>query len=415
MIKRPDPYEIYKKERTMLNKKILGYASILIVVFSFLHVNCKSHSTAPDVNELTRPVIWLDNFELSFAAYKNGPNPLSQIIQIKNSGQETLDYTLSSDADWVNILPESGSSSGQIIEHTISIDKSGLTVRKEAYTANITVVSSQAYNNPQNVEVSLTLSAEPPPEIWVSNQQLTFGAQEGGSNPASQPLKIRNNGEGTLNYQVTKNASWLSINPANGMLKTGERSHTVAVNITGLKAGAYNGTITVKDPKATNSPQPIDVILQISDKPEAPPPPPPPSTNNEVGISISPASGGTGTIVTVTISIKGNTSQISNGYGLDLQYDGSIFQYQSTSRGSLTNSWAAVDGGASSGKVTVGGFRGSGSIISTGSQGSIAVVKLKVIYSGTTDRSTQITVGNLVDDISGMTIKPSSAAFTYKH
>jgi len=253
----------HTKGKAVVSRKILGFVSILVVIFTVLHTNCKNQSTAPDVNNLTRPVIWLSLFNLVYTAYENGPNPSSQIIQIKNSGQQTLDYTLSADADWVSVSPQSGYSSGQIIEHSISIDKSGLTVREEDYTANITVTSSQAYNNPQNVEVSLDLSTEPPPEIWVDTQQLTFSAQEGGSNPASQSIKIKNTGEGTLNYQITKNASWLSINPTSGTLKTGERSHAVSVNVDGLKEGTYDGTITIEDPNATNSPQQVDVTLEV--------------------------------------------------------------------------------------------------------------------------------------------------------
>jgi hypothetical protein len=399
------------KKKAAYKKSLVGLLLLFSFVFTFIHSSCKSQSTSPDVNELTRPVIWLDLFKLSFTAYKNGPNPHAQTIQIKNSGQETLDYTLSSDSEWINISPASGSSSGQITEHTVTIDKSGLKAQKEAYTASITVVSSQAYNNPQNIEVSLNLSAEPPPEIWVSKQQLAFSAQEGGSDPSPQAIKINNSGEGTLDYQITKNVSWLNVNPSSGTTKTAERTHTVSVDIAGLKKGTYNGTLTIKDPKAANSPQHVQVSLQISEKPVPKPTP----TNNEVGITISPASGGTGTIVTATISISGNTSQISSAFGLELHYNSAIFQYQSTSKGSLTTSWAAVDGGASSGTLTVGGFRGSGGVIPVGSQGSIAVVKFRVVYSSSSDQTTQITMNNIIDDISGMTIKPASAAFTYNH
>ncbi len=404
----------HAKEKAALGKKMVYLLSILAIVLSFLQVNCKRQSTAPDVDDLTRPVIWLNLFKFSFVAYEKGPNPSSQILKIKNSGQETLDYSLSCDAGWVSFLPPDGSSSGQIIEHTISINKRGLTARDEAYTATITITSSNAFNNPQNVEVSLNLDEEPPPpppEIWVSDHQMTFSAQEGRSNPASQSLKIKNTGEGTLDYEITKNVSWLDVAPTSGKIKSGEKLHSVSVDISGLKEGNYKGTITIKDPKATNSPQKVDVSLEISKKPSTEPP----LTNNEVGISISPSSGGTGTIVTVTVSIIGNTSSIPSAFGLVLHYDAAIFQYQGTSKGSLTSSWAAVDGGASAGTLTVGGFRGSGGIIPIGSQGSVAVVRFKVIYSGTTDRTTQITMNNLIDDFSGMTAKPASVGFTYIH
>jgi hypothetical protein len=113
--------------------------------------------------------------------------------------------------------------------------------------------------------------------------------------------------------------------------------------------------------------------------------------------------------VTLTISIDGNTSPIRSAFGLDIHYNTSIFQYLSTSRGTLTSSWAAVDGGASGGTMTVGGFKGSGSNIPIGSQGSIAVVRLRVLAGAT--QNTQITMDNLIDDLAGMSANPSSVTF----
>lgn len=395
----------------MAIKRTLRFLPIvlLILFITISSPNCKKQSTVPDVSDLTRPVIWLNLFNMSFATYEVGPNPSSQILKVRNSGQQTLEYTLTDDADWLSVSPESGASTGQINEHTISIEKGGLTAQDEDYTATITITSSQAYNNPQAVSISLSVSEEPPPEIWVNTKQLDFSAEEDGSNPPSQTFKIKNIGTAALNYKITKDVAWLNVSPTSGTVKTGERSHNVSVDIMGMSEGSYEGIITVTDPNASNSPQKIDVSLDISKKA---PPPPPPSTKNEVGISISPSSGGTGTTVTITVFIDGNTSQISSAFGLKLHYNTSIFQYLNTSKGDLTSSWAAVDGGASAGTITVGGFRGSGSVIPVGSQGSIAIVRLQVIYSGSS-QSTQITMNNLIDDLVGMTINPGSVTFTY--
>lgn len=260
------------------------------------------------------------------------------------------------------------------------------------------------------MRVNLNISKEPPPKIWTNTQQFTFSYQEGGSNPAPQTLSIKNTGSATLKYAITKNANWLDVNPKSGTIQTGERAHSVSIDTRGLTDETYNGTITITDPNASNRPQHVNVTLTLSVKP----PVLPPSTDNEVGISVSPREGGTGTTVTITILVDGNTSPIANAFGLELHYNTSIFQYLSTSKGTLKSSWAAVDGGASSGTITVGGFRGSGSIISTGSQGSIAVVRLRVISASTADQTTQITMNNLIDDIAGMIINPGSVTFTFK-
>jgi len=402
------------------NLKNIFVLFVVLTVFTLPFTHCKKNSTTPDMNLLTRPVIWQDFFSMSFIAYETGANPSSQVLHIKNSGQQTLDYTLSTEADWVSISPVSGTSSGQETSHTISVDKKGLTPQNENYTATITITSSQAYNNPQAVTVNLKISKEPPPEIWTNTKQLTFNAQEEGSNPSPQTIIIKNTGTASLDYEITKDVNWLNVNPKTGTVQTGEKSHPVSVNTGGLKNGTYNGTITISDPNATNNPQKIKVILNLSEKPlPGPPPPPspppsPPSTDNEVGISIVPKEGVTGTVVTLTIFIDGNLSPIST-FGLELNYDPSILQYQSTSKGTLSGSWPWLDGNANSGKITVGGLRGTAPSIPTGSQGSLAIVKLKVIHTGSSDLSTQITLNNLSDDLSGMIIKPVSVTFTYKN
>lgn len=483
----------------------------MLLVFTILFTQCKKTSTSPDINTLACPLIWLNTYDLSFTASENGANSLTQTLQIKNSGQQTLDYTLSSETEWVSFSPAEGSSTGQINNHTISVNKSGLTAKNEDYTAKILVVCDQAYNNPQEVHVSLNITKQVPPEIWVNTQGLTFSAQEGAANPPSQTILIRNNREGVLKYEISVDSAWLMVTPLKAESESAERMHTVSANISGLKAGAYTGTITITDANASNSPRDVKVNLTITKEP------PPeiskdrnalsfeailggadpsslsffiensgggtlnyvidwdapwlsvnpasgttsgparkhtatanigalsagtyqgtitiadpmannspqtigvtllissPLTENKVGISISPKEGGADSIVTITVSIKGNASPISDGFGLQLHYDPSIFQYQSTSSGILTNSWAAVDGNANSGTIIVGGFRGSGSIIPIGSQGSIAIVKLKVIHNGSSDLSTTISMNSPTDDLVGMTISPASATFTYRH
>jgi len=137
--------------------------------------------------------------------------------------------------------------------------------------------------------------------------------------------------------------------------------------------------------------------------------------NNEISISCSPSSGGKGISVNVTISIKGNLEEIK-AFGLEMTFDPNVFKYQSTGTGSLTGTWAYVDGNeTSSGNLTAGGFLGSGNPVAKGSQGSLVIIKFEVIYSGADDGFTrQITIKNYTDDITGMKPKPASTTFTFK-
>lgn len=353
------------------------------------------------ISKQAPPEISVNPTSLTFSA-KEGANPSSQIIKIRNSGGGTLTYSVSDNAAWLTASPTSGSSSGEENSHSVSVDTSGLT--EGSYSAAITITDANASNSPQTVNVSLNITKEQPPEIWVSATSLTFSATEGGSNPSSQTIRIKNSGEQTLNYTISDDANWLSVNPSSGSSTGAENTHTVSVNISGLSAGTHNAIITVSDTNASNNPQTVSVTLNLN----APP------SDNEISVSCSPTSGGTGSTVTVTIAIKGNTSDIS-AFGLELTYNSSMFTFQGHSTsGALTESWGSgVDANEiSPGTVRIGGWGGANSI-PKGSIGTLIIIYLNVTCSGCSSGTQgQICIGSFTDDIVGMTPAPQCATFT---
>jgi hypothetical protein len=483
---------------------------VLVLISSLTFVcSCKKSPTAPQIEDTSRPVIWLNQYALSFSTSDTGGNPASQSLLIKNTGPGTLEYTIESDADWATVSPAAGSSTGQEIAHTVSVNKAGLAPGEEAHTAALTITCSQAYNNPQKVELSFRITKGTPPKIWLESQKFTFNAQEGGPDPSEQDLRIKNEGEGTLHYELSTNVPWISMNPLSGstagamkvhkitahaaglaagthsgkiairdtnatnspqfvdvtlkidkdqppeiglsskslafvavqggsdpspksfsVWNTGggtlkytvdcdavwlsvtpltgqsggaQRNHSVFVDIAGLGAGSYHGAIAVSDPGASNTPQKINVSLEITSPP----------TDNAISLSCSPASAKTGTIVSFPVKIRGNLTKISV-FGLDMTFDSSIFQFHSTVKGSLTGGWAAVDGNEiSPGTIKIGGFAGSASAIPAGSEGTIVIVKLKVISTASANKQTKVWIQNYIDDIQGLTPSSTSTNFTY--
>lgn len=481
----------------------------LAFVFSILSLSCKQSSTAPQVDDLTRSVIWISTSEITFAASESGGNAKSQTIEIKNNGVNPLSYSIEDDADWLQVEPTSGKSSGEPIQHTVSIDKTGLTAQDEPYTAKITVNSPESYNNPQTVDVILSLSKEPPPliwrdpknltftaqingadppaqkisiknngegtlkyeissdqswvnvspsagkcsnntkthtikaitsglnagdhtatltirdpnatnspktitvnlklskeplpQIWTSSKNLTFSMTSGGANPAPKSIKIKNTGGGTLKYNLTSNANWLSVSPVNGTSTGNEKRHTLSVNASGLSDGNHNATVTIRDNNASNSPQTVRVTLKITTT----------STDNKIWIACNPGSAAKGTIVSIPVSIKGNLNEI-RVFGLELHFDTNMFQYHSTNSGNLTGSWAAVDGNEiSSGVIKVGGFAGSASGIPVGSEGKIAIIKLRVTGdSYSNGKQVELRIDTYTDAIVGMKPEPAKTTFT---
>jgi len=99
------------------------------------------------------------------------------------------------------------------------------------------------------------------PTIGVSPTSLNFTATAGGSNPANQTINITNTGGGTLNFTASDDAPWLTVSPASG---TAPSTLTASVNISGLAAGTYNGTITISAAGATNTPVNVPVTLTVN-------------------------------------------------------------------------------------------------------------------------------------------------------
>src|SRR5262249_59762677 len=98
------------------------------------------------------------------------------------------------------------------------------------------------------------------PTIGVSPTSLSFTATAGGSNPANQTINVTNTGGGTLNFTASDDAPWLTVSPSSG---TAPSTLTASVDITGLAAGTFNGTITIRSDDAANTPVHLPVSFYI--------------------------------------------------------------------------------------------------------------------------------------------------------
>ena len=88
------------------------------------------------------------------------------------------------------------------------------------------------------------------PAIGASPTSLSFTAQQGGGNPATQALTISNTGGGTLNWSASvTNAPWLTLSRVSG---AGNAAVTLTVATGTLAAGPpLSGMISISAPGAT--------------------------------------------------------------------------------------------------------------------------------------------------------------------
>ena len=102
------------------------------------------------------------------------------------------------------------------------------------------------------------------PVIALDTTNMNFSGSD------SDTFNVRNSGQGTLNYLVNVNRSWMSVSPSSGS-STGEWNMIdVTADSSGLAAGDYSGTISVTSGDASNSPQEIDVTLSVEEPPPDP-------------------------------------------------------------------------------------------------------------------------------------------------
>ena len=191
---------------------------------------------------------------LYFQAQQGGSNPPGQNFQITTSGAP-VSFNVIDNIPWAIVNPITGTTpqTGLV---TVNIGS----LVAGTYVDSAAVTSAQAANSPQYLKIVLTIT-EPPPSIGVVPTQFYFNAIAGGANPDPKILSISNEGGQTLNWSVSNNHAWLTLNPLSG---TDDGDVTLSVDIAGLAYGTYHDTITVAAPGANNSPVLVPVNLSVA-------------------------------------------------------------------------------------------------------------------------------------------------------
>jgi hypothetical protein len=119
---------------------------------------------------------------------------------------------------------------------------------------------------PLDLMMSIAEYAAVSPSIGLSTTFVDYSVQQG-SAASTQTFTVRNAASGTLSYQLSENSDWLDISPTQGTSAGEEDTITMTFTPTGLARGTYNGTITVTDPQASNSPQFVVVSFKVKGYP----------------------------------------------------------------------------------------------------------------------------------------------------
>ncbi|HEU5210267.1 MAG TPA: fibronectin type III domain-containing protein [Longimicrobiales bacterium] len=220
-----------------------------------------------------QPAISVAAPSVTFSAAAAGADPAPRSIGITNAGGGTLSglsaqvtYASGQRTGWLT------ATIGQTAPTSLVLTARVGNLPAGTYNASVRIASSVAQNSPQTVSVTFTVGAALP-AIVLDPTSLSFDAVRGGSNPAARTVAIRNGGGANLDglaisvtYPGGQAGGWLTTSLSSPVAPA---SLTVGVVLGSLASGSYSASIRVSSPAASNSPQSIDVTLEVREGPPA--------------------------------------------------------------------------------------------------------------------------------------------------
>jgi hypothetical protein len=113
-------------------------------------------------DQTTAPAIALSTRHLATST-DTGNDAAAQTFTVANGAAGTLNYTISDDAPWLSVSPQSGTSTGEADPMRVSFATANLTAG--TYNAIITVSDPMADNNPGEIEVTLIVNESYDPDF----------------------------------------------------------------------------------------------------------------------------------------------------------------------------------------------------------------------------------------------------------
>jgi uncharacterized protein (TIGR03437 family) len=211
------------------------------------------------LNVSASPLLDLSAGTLSFTYQVGSPNPAPQTIT-PSSTTPGMSYTVAatSQGNWLSVNVNNAVTPSPV---TVTANPAGLAAG--TYTGSLSFNAVGAGNNPQTVNVTLTVTNNP--TLTATPSTLVFNYEIGQSQPAVQTVSLSSVGP-ALSFTITGNGAanginWLLLGQPT--TSTTPASFTVAVSPTGLTPGVYNGTISLSAPGAA-APLNIPVTLNVS-------------------------------------------------------------------------------------------------------------------------------------------------------
>ncbi|MFH2047877.1 MAG: T9SS type A sorting domain-containing protein, partial [bacterium] len=192
---------------------------------------------------------------LYFTAEEENTETEAQYLVISEFSGDNIAYTIdvASIPIWLAITNTSSTTPDS---SRVAVSASGLTAG--VYLDSVLVSSAGAGNSPY---AYFEFTVTPRPTVLViAPDTLKFSALEGGANPDPLGFEVTEEGGASIGYSVFESTDWFSIDSPVG---TTPDSTIVMVNISGLSAGTYYGSVTFSDAPPTKANYVRTVMLSV--------------------------------------------------------------------------------------------------------------------------------------------------------
>jgi len=190
---------------------------------------------------------------LSWDASANG----DKTFTIATTADSQIEYTISNIPAWLTVTPTTGAVTKTGGPQTVTVHINNRTAGTQSAVMSILPKIGTRSYSAKTFSVTVVAAA-----ISLSVGNLTF---DPGTD--TQTFQIWNSGSGTLDYQITSDANWLTVTPAAGQ-STGESNKTTVtatVNRTGLTPGTYTATLTTRSTQpGVSNPPVLNVTTTVS-------------------------------------------------------------------------------------------------------------------------------------------------------
>lgn len=192
--------------------------------------------------------------------------PLSQNIYVRNAGEGSFSFTVSTDVPWLSVSPASGTASPNSAGTLVVALDTSRRLAPGAYSGTIEIDSA---GGSARIPVSLLVSSKP--KLILSDGGILLQARHGNgvSGPTPQSFTVTSSSNSGITFTTKQigGEGWLKI-LSDAVPGTVQFTTASA----GLQKGAYYALIRVSSPDVFNSPQDFLVVLNIVDAASAPVP-----------------------------------------------------------------------------------------------------------------------------------------------